>query len=549
MKRWTAFCVGAALCVVVALACVPPAGGTTPAGVSADGAGSGYSRTFSEAYLKGLALSGGYFSCLKSQPPYTFFWQDWYGVKLAELLDQKVGLQPAATGIRVWARDGYYVDLGIDEFRNANSQGFYAILAWQYGEANAAHKDPPLTALDSGDIGGPFRLVVPQHPNTGNYASGGDPNWQLSVKWARAIEVDPLPPGMAPVDPSTIPEGQVLVYGRLRTLAITKVEPDYGLAGTEVIIDGYGFGAGRGSSRVSFGGVSATEYESWSDTRVRCEVPAGASGRVGLTLTRGSETSNAMPFSVSSEPPLPPKTFYFAEGTCRPGFDPYLCIQNPGTTDAAVKITYMKGDGTSQPQTLTVPKSSRVTVVVKDTLGEGNDPAHDFSAKVETTNKTDIIAERPMYFNYQPAPASGAGQALRNQGASGAAGEQLGWTGGHDVIGATAPSGTFYFAEGTCRPGFDPYLCIQNPGTTDAAVKITYMKGDGTSQPQTLTVPKSSRVTVVVKDTLGEGNDPAHDFSAKVETTNKTDIIAERPMYFNYQGVCTGGHDVVGYTP
>jgi len=53
----------------------------------------------------------------------------------------------------------------------------------------------------------------------------------------------------------------------------------------------------------------------------------------------------------------------------------------------------------------------------------------------------------------------------------------------------------------------------------------------------------------VVKDTLGEGNDPAHDFSAKVETTNKTDIIAERPMYFNYQGVCTGGHDVVGYTP
>jgi hypothetical protein len=129
----------------------------------------------------------------------------------------------------------------------------------------------------------------------------------------------------------------------------------------------------------------------------------------------------------------------------------------------------------------------------------------------------------------------------------------LNWTGGHDVVGATSPAKTFYFAEGTCRPGFDPYLCIQNPGKTDAAVKITYMKGDGTTQEQSLSVPKSSRVTVVVKNTLGEANDSAHDFSAKVETTNGTEIIAERPMYFDYQGYgslnWTGGHDVVGFCP
>ena len=37
-------------------------------------------------------------------------------------------------------------------------------------------------------------------------------------------------------------------------------------------------------------------------------------------------------------------------------------------------------------------------------------------------------------------------------------------------------------------PGFDPYICIQNPGATDAAVSITYMKGDGTTDTQTLTV-------------------------------------------------------------
>ena len=55
------------------------------------------------------------------------------------------------------------------------------------------------------------------------------------------------------------------------------------------------------------------------------------------------------------------------------------------------------------------------------------------------------------------------------------------WTGGHDVVGATAPATTFYFAEGTCRPDFDPYFCIQNPGSAAADVTLTYMKGDGTT--------------------------------------------------------------------
>jgi hypothetical protein len=53
---------------------------------------------------------------------------------------------------------------------------------------------------------------------------------------------------------------------------------------------------------------------------------------------------------------------------------------------------------------------------------------------------------------------------------------------------------------------------------------------------------------VTVKDRLGEGDDTNHDFSAKVQCTNGQNIIAERPMYFNYKG-WTGGHDVGGFTP
>ena len=59
-------------------------------------------------------------------------------------------------------------------------------------------------------------------------------------------------------------------------------------------------------------------------------------------------------------------------------------------------------------------------------------------------------------------------------------------------------------------------------------------------------VAPNSGATVAVKGHLGEANDEAHDFSAKVECTNGQQIVAERPMYFNYKGAWDGGHDVIG---
>ncbi len=265
---------------------------------------------------------------------------------------------------------------------------------------------------------------------------------------------------------------------------------------------------------------------------VNAEVPAGSDVSIRVTAPLPVVVERPMYFRYNgvitgghdvmgaNQPQL---AWYFAEGTCRPGFDPYICIQNPTGADAQVRVTYMLGDGNTKDQQLAVGKNSRATVVVKQALGEADDAAHDFSAKVESTNGTVIVAERPMYFSYKGA-----------------------WTGGHDVVGALAPARTFYFAEGTCRPGFDPYLCIQNPGATAAKVKVTYMLGDGSTREQFLTVGRHARATVVVKDTLGEYDDAAHDFSARVETTNATGIVAERPMYFAYKGVWTGGHDVVG---
>lgn len=218
--------------------------------------------------------------------------------------------------------------------------------------------------------------------------------------------------------------------------------------------------------------------------------------------------------------------FYFAEGTCRPGFDPYFCIMNPEDKDAEVILTYFKGDGTTATTAVNVPARTRRTVAPKDTLGVGDDAAHDFSTRIQVTNAgAYIVAERPMYFNYN------------------------GWTGGHDVMGERASSGIWYFAEGTCRPGFDPYLCIQNPRKTASEVKITYMLGDGTTKEHQVTIPPETRVTVNPKDTIGSADSDACDFSTVVQTTNNTQVICERPIYFNYKGAWTGGHDALGTLP
>ena len=38
------------------------------------------------------------------------------------------------------------------------------------------------------------------------------------------------------------------------------------------------------------------------------------------------------------------------------------------------------------------------------------------------------------------------------------------------------PLPDYYFAEGTCRPGFEPYFCVMNPGSAEAAVNIIYRR-------------------------------------------------------------------------
>ena len=293
---------------------------------------------------------------------------------------------------------------------------------------------------------------------------------------------------------------------------IYSITPFSGYVGTEVIIAGADFQASQKDSYVSFGQVKATDYVSWLDSQVKCKVPQGTWGQVEVTVTTDAGTSNAVLFTA-------PTLFYFAEGYTGTGFEEWLCLANPGDAETNASITYMFEDGSTSTQDVYIGGTTRETVFVNDIVGP------DKQVSVKVTSDDPIIVERPMYFGYGGT-----------------------WAGGHATMGEPEPMSTYYFAEGTCRPGFEPYICVQNPGETAANVRITYLLGNGDSHEQNIYVTASSRTTVRVKDILGEKDDVAHDFSAVVECINGQGIVAERPMYFNYKGVWPGGHDVMGAT-
>jgi hypothetical protein len=293
---------------------------------------------------------------------------------------------------------------------------------------------------------------------------------------------------------------------------IYSITPFSGYVGTEVILAGADFQASQNDSYVSFGQVRAMEYTSWSDSQIKCKVPEGTWGQVEVTVTTDGGTSNTVTFTA-------PTHFYFAEGYTGTGFEEWLCLANPGDAETNASITYMFEDGSTSTQDVYIGATTRETVFVNEIVGP------DKQVSVKVTSDDPIVVERPMYFGYGGT-----------------------WAGGHATMGEPLPMSTYYFAEGTCRPGFEPYICVQNPGETAAKVKITYLLGNGDSHEQSINVTASSRSTVRVKDILGEKDDVAHDFSAVVECVSGQGIVAERPMYFNYKGAWPGGHDVMGAT-
>ncbi|MCJ7795498.1 MAG: YCF48-related protein, partial [Thermoleophilia bacterium] len=295
---------------------------------------------------------------------------------------------------------------------------------------------------------------------------------------------------------------------------ITAVTPSSGRAGTEVTITGAEFGSTRSQSYVSFGAVDATDYTAWSDTQINVLVPATVSGQVDIVVHTAGGASNAKTFTVITPTYY---SYYFAEGCTREGFAEWLCLQNPGANPLDVNATYMLiGGQAPATKTYTLDPTSRTSINVNDAVGPGQD------VSVKLIAEGEFYAERPMYFDYKQGDAS------------------YSWTGGHCATGAIAPASDWYFAEGTTRAGFEEWLCLQNPNSTEVIATVYYIMAGAYTTQKDYRLSPQSRLSVFVNGDVG----PDQDVSVRVHCDSG--IVAERPMYFNYHGKWDGGHDVMG---
>jgi len=96
--------------------------------------------------------------------------------------------------------------------------------------------------------------------------------------------------------------GCVSVLRNVSRPKLRYMAPSRGKPGTTVTItadvEGWGFGAKRGTSKVYFGSKAATSYVFWSRSTIKVRVPSMAAGRKPVTVRTKFGRSNDMSFRV-----------------------------------------------------------------------------------------------------------------------------------------------------------------------------------------------------------------------------------------------------------
>lgn len=185
---------GAALAALLAACLV--AGLAIPSG----GAQAQATATFSLAELKAMPAFTGSYTFLKQLPPYTYYEQEYTGVPLSYLLNERLRPAAGASGVVVRARDGYTATLSMEQVNKTYPGNLKVIIAYA--------KDGGALEGDEG----PLRLIVPQN-NPGKHDQGGDPNTPLCGRMIFAVEVTPVPGGVSAPSPDSVASGSLAVYG------------------------------------------------------------------------------------------------------------------------------------------------------------------------------------------------------------------------------------------------------------------------------------------------------------------------------------------------
>ncbi|GAC1621911.1 MAG: hypothetical protein NVS4B11_15390 [Ktedonobacteraceae bacterium] len=229
----------------------------------------------------------------------------------------------------------------------------------------------------------------------------------------------------------------------------------------------------------------------------------------------------------------------FAEGFTGGKTQEYLAISNLDSVAKAtanVTITLQLG-GSTKVVTLSVGSMSQTLWNVN-----ANIPPNAVSAEVTSTGAA-IVVQREMFFQYSHTITSSNGFGLSASG-------------GSDIIGQVGPAtaNSYTFAEGYANVGYNEWLTLQNPTSSDETITITLVNGYGHSYTSGgILVRAHTRSTVDVaalvrQYLLSTGIDPRSScaIAMTAQAAPGSYFVAERPMYWN-TGSTQGGSDVIGY--
>jgi hypothetical protein len=236
-------------------------------------------------------------------------------------------------------------------------------------------------------------------------------------------------------------------------------------------------------SRISFDTNDVIEASGFA-TEVRAEQPivvertmyfanGGAHGTIGVKT--------------------PAKTWFLAEGDSRPGFDTWILLQNPSTTEVAnVSVTFIKDDGTTEVAYYALDPRTRLSLFADTVV-----PNTTFGARIDSDQQ--IIVERSIYL------ANGAG--------------------GHNSSAVQIPESEWYLPEGRTRAPYREVIAILNPNPEVTQVDLTFTQADGQAPiTQSFVVQPTSRLTVDVGTYV-----PNADISTRVTADHP--VVVERSMY------------------
>ena len=247
-------------------------------------------------------------------------------------------------------------------------------------------------------------------------------------------------------------------------------------------------------------------------------VEADADVIVDRTMFWGPGGSGA---HADSSIAAPSTTWFLAEGATHGAFDLFYLLQNPNETrDAIVDVRFLRRSGAPITKRYTVPAGRRFTIYVDEIPGLQE---ADVSAAFTSANGVPIIVERAMYYSTPGAV----------------------FEAGHESAAVPAPATRWFLAEGSTGSYFDTFVLIANPSSSNANVRITYLRPDGAPIVKSHTVAANSRMTINIAAEHAELRDAA--VSTVVESVNGVGIVVERSMWWP-AGAWQESHNAPGAT-